>query len=254
MAVRLNGPSHVLTNRSETKFHLFDQMSNSGHKLPLAHTLSIDMVAAVASAALTSPFITIIDKAIFSNASGKEPLLASVRSSVRVLLSSPHKFFSNPSFLWIWGVYSGTYIIANQTESICKYLEQDWTLPKFATSSVTNISLSIAKDRYFTRVFGTGKERPVPYRSLTCYGARDSATILASFILPDHVSQGLQRNLGMTATTATIASQLVTPCAIQIFSTPLHLYGMDYYNYNTKTLSARAAFIRQEYFGTVAAR
>jgi hypothetical protein len=135
----------------------------------LSHLLLIDAIAAIASAALTSPFITIIDKAIFSNASGKEPLLSSAISSFKSLLRNPITFVRNPSFLWIWGVYSGTYIIANATETICKWNDTDYLFPKFITSSMANIGLSLCKDRYFTRVYGTGAERPVPMRSYLWY-------------------------------------------------------------------------------------
>lgn len=151
-------------------------------------------------------------------------------------------------------MYSGTYIVANCTESIFKHLEQPFTFPKFITSSAANISLSLAKDRYFTRAFGKGDIRPVPPRSLLCYGARDSATILASFVLPSHLAGILERQAGLSNSSASVLSQLTTPCAIQLFSTPLHLYGMDYYNNSAHTLRQRFDFIKREYTKTVIAR
>jgi hypothetical protein len=75
-----------------------------GAPRPLQETLISDIVAAVVSAGSVTPFITIIDKAIFSNASGKQKMLDSLRHSVNHAASHPIKFIKSPSFLWIWGV------------------------------------------------------------------------------------------------------------------------------------------------------
>lgn len=220
----------------------------------LSKTLLIDTFAAISSAATTSPFIAIIDKAIFSNASGKETLVNSAKSSFKTLVFSPRSFLSNPTFLWIWFVYSGTYIVANCTESIWSHFGKSYTFPKFVTSSAANISLSLAKDRYFTRAFGKGDIRPVPMRSLICYGGRDSATILASFVLPSHLATVFVKQTGLSESAASVLAQLTTPCAIQLLSTPLHLYGMDYYNNSANTIHQRYQFIKREYTKTVLAR
>lgn len=220
----------------------------------LIYTLGIDIIAAIASAATTSPAISIIDKAIFSNASGKEPLMKSLLNSLKKMTSSPKLFFTSPSFLWIWGVYSGTYIIANTTESIFDYLERSSTFPKFISSSAANVSLSLAKDQYFTKAFGKGNERAVPFRSIGLYGTRDCMTIFASFVAPVHVSSFLSDHLAVQSGYADVLATLITPCAIQFLSTPLHLYGMDYYNNQTSSITSRIAFIKREYSKTVAAR
>ena len=223
-------------------------------KRPLLDTIKIDVFAAVASAACTSPFISIIDKAIFSNASGKEKLTASLSNGFKMLLTQPVNFAKNPSFLWIWFVYSGTYIVANSTESIFKHQKKDYILPKFIASSVANVSLSLAKDNYFTRAYGNGQARKVPLSSISLYGIRDSSTILASFILPPKVAGQLHNRFGLSSKSSTVISQLATPCLMQLGSTPLHLLGMDLYNHKDKSPSDRIKFIRREYWGTVGAR
>jgi hypothetical protein len=227
--------------------------NESSKKYSLQRKLGVDIISAISSSALVAPAISIIDQAIFSNASGKQTMIESITSSAKLLVLSPHRFLRQPQFLWIWGVYSGTYIVANCAETISKNFGIDYALPKFITSSIANISLSLAKDGYYTKKFGTVSKGPVPKISYACYAARDSSTILASFILPKYASKYLQ-DKGVGSKTADVSSQLLTPCIVQFASTPLHLYGMDMYNNPSHTTTDRFQFIKREYGKTVSAR
>ncbi|KAJ3048301.1 hypothetical protein HK102_012726, partial [Quaeritorhiza haematococci] len=152
-------------------------------------------------------------------------------------------------------VYSGTYIVANATQSICDWNGWDWFYPKFVTTSIANVSFSVAKDLYFTRSFGKGNvSHSVPLRSYGLYTARDSLTIFASFNLPPMVSSKLNQYGGVPMPQAELAAQLITPCAIQLVSTPMHLLGMNLYNEPKATIAERAGFMRREYVKTTAAR
>jgi hypothetical protein len=77
-------------------------------KVELAPKLGLEWTCAVSSALLVAPFISIIDKAIFSNASGRQKLTASLAEGFKTMAVKPAYFFRQPSFLLIWGVYSGT--------------------------------------------------------------------------------------------------------------------------------------------------
>jgi len=230
-----------------------DVNNNTGKSKSLPKRLFVDFLSATVSAGLVAPIISIIDTAIFSNASGKEKLVSSIISSSKRLVFSPIQFVRNPAHLWIFFVYSGTYIIANTTQTLCDHTHTPWEFPKFITSSFANVSLSLAKDGYYTRTFGKGIIKPVPLQSYLLYGTRDSLTILASFILPPHISKLLQKE-GIGQVRADILSQLVTPCAMQIFSTPLHLLGMDIYNAPQNNFKQRVEFIQREYVKTAIAR
>lgn len=63
-----------------------------------------------------APAISIVDKAIVSNASGVEPLVPCLLNGIKTLFTNPVYFIKQPSFLLIWGVYGGTYVIANSIE------------------------------------------------------------------------------------------------------------------------------------------
>lgn len=65
---------------------------------------------------LTAPAISIVDKAIVSNASGVEPLVPCLINGIKTFFTNPVYFVKQPSFLLIWGVYGGTYIVANSIE------------------------------------------------------------------------------------------------------------------------------------------
>lgn len=79
-------------------------------------------------------------------------------------------------------------------------------------------------------------------------------TIFASFNLPPMVSSVLSSQFGISKLYADVSAQLISPCAIQALSTPLHLLGMDLYNQPVSTTATRVSFIQREYLATTAAR
>lgn len=188
---------------------------------PLLMRVAVESSSAVISAFTVAPLISIVDKAIVSNASGKEPLVQCLFNGCKSLVTNPVYFFRQPSFLFIWGVYSGTYIVANSVEAICERNQRSSFYPKFVASSMANVSLSVLKDKAFARMFGVGDPKPFPTISLALFAVRDSMTILASFSLPNIISSALQKQYGWTESGAYNTAQLVTPVSIQILSTPL---------------------------------
>lgn len=221
---------------------------------PLPLVYAYEAGAALASTVVVAPFIAIVDKAIFSNASGKEPLVQSIQNSVREVVMHPVKFLRSPSFWWIWLVYGGTYTIANWTTVTCERTHQDPAMPKFAASSTANVSLSLAKDRAFSRMYGVVDPKPVPTASLGLFAARDSMSILASFTLPTKIAHYLERNYGWDLHLADTCAQLTVPLVAQIFSTPLHLLGMDLYNRPGVNSAERWQNVGKEYVKTTLAR
>jgi hypothetical protein len=188
---------------------------------PLAMRMGVESLAAIVSAVCVSPAVSIVDKAIVSNASGREALLPCLINGVKAFLSNPIYFLKQPSFLLIWGVYGGTYTVANNIEALCERNQQKPMYPKFIGSSCANITLSVLKDKAFARMFGVGDTRPLPLRSYFLFGARDSMTILASFTLPPLIANKLVESHHWNRTTADTFAQLVTPVSMQILSTPL---------------------------------
>eukprot|EP01039_Chlorochromonas_danica_P001090 gene1090-1180_t len=221
---------------------------------PLFMRMTVEAIAATISAFSVAPAISIVDKAIVSNASGLEPLVPSLINGVKTLVTNPIYFLKQPSFLLILGVYSGTYIVANNIEALCERSKTSPFYPKFVGGSVANVTLSVLKDKAFARMFGKGDPRPMAFSSLGLFGTRDSMTILASFSLPGIISARLQSDYKVEKLMADTSSQLITPVAMQILSTPLHLLGLDIYNRPTAGSSDRVEFIKKEYIKTTLAR
>lgn len=211
----------------------------------------VDATSAFASAFCVAPFIAIGDQAIVENASGRMRLIDSVASSLRLLFFRPHKFLARPAFLLLLGVYGGTYLAANTVTTVCD--RKQATLPqretsKFVFVSLINLTLNISKDRIFSRLFGQGNPRPVPFQSIAAFSLRDSMTVLTSFNLAPALGEALGGPLGRTA------SALFCPLAIQFVSAPVHLYGLDVYNRRTLPMRERVPFVIAEYWKTSMAR
>jgi len=104
-----------------------------------------------------------------------------------------------------------------------------------------------------------GPPRPVPLPSYVLFAIRDCLTIFASFnvppllgpILSAQVSEEWNKKLS-----GATAAQFLAPAGIQLFSTPLHLLGLDLYNRNGKevTWSDRLKIVKKNWAVSSAAR
>lgn len=73
----------------------------------------------------------------------------------------------------------------------------------------------------------------MPLPTFALFTVRDCLTIFASFNLPPLFAPHIAQHMGSEAQkwmSAASVAQFVTPAAVQIFSTPLHLLGLDLYN------------------------
>ncbi|KAF1980158.1 hypothetical protein BU23DRAFT_576218 [Bimuria novae-zelandiae CBS 107.79] len=208
------------------------------HKLGLR--IGVDAMAAGAAGVLVAPIITMIDKGIIENASGRNTLGESLKNSAKELLLRPHRFLGSKPFALIFSLYFGTYLTANSIDTATSVLHSTPLssttagTPKFLATSTANLALCLYKDNRFTQLFGsTGPTRPVPLSTFALFTVRDCLTIFASFNLPPllapslsrHMSEEVQKYVG-----AASVAQFLTPAAVQVFSTPLHLLGLDLYN------------------------
>lgn len=176
------------------------------------------------------------------NASGRSPLLTSLRTSLTTLLFHPRSMLLSKPFALIFGLYGGTYLTANALDTATSTLRPE--LPpthvtsgtaKFAASSAANIGLCIYKDQVFVRLFGPPDvtPRPVTLPSYLLFAARDCMTIFASFNLPPLLGPALTAKLSpemQKHISGQTMAQFAAPAAVQVLSTPMHLLGLDIYN------------------------
>ena len=133
-----------------------------------------EIVCGLVSGAAVAPLVSVVDEAIFSNASGKATVMQSLKASFSKMLREPGAFVRSPTFLWIWAVYGSTYAVSNSIERVLldggTPKSEVATSPiKFLGTSGTNIGMSVLKDRAFTKMFGVTSPRPIPPLSLVCF-------------------------------------------------------------------------------------
>ena len=182
-------------------------------------------------------------------------MTASVRDSLRNMVTKPATFVRSPAFLLLWGVYGGTYVAVNLATTVCdktNATDHQRHMVKFVGVSSVNLGLNVSKDRIFATMFGAGTPRPVPMTSIGAFALRDSMTVFASFNLAPVVAESLA---GAEVAGARTIAQLCCPVAMQWFSAPLHLLGLNFYNQPmVSSSSERVQFIQKEYLTTALAR
>lgn len=95
----------------------------------------------------------------------------------------------------------------------------------------------------------------VPKASYALFALRDSMTIFASFNLPPLIAPLLPLSTeAEKPISRASAAQFLAPAAIQIFSTPLHLWGLDLYNRPGVGVRQRVARVVRDWGGSTVAR
>jgi len=163
-------------------------------------------------------------------------------------------------------VYGGTYVSANTLDTLSSTVQNKPAsnvtsgTTKFAVSSTANIGLCLFKDQAFARMFGTGgPPRPVPLPSYALFTLRDCLTIFASFNLPPLLGPMITKNMSeeiQKSLSGQTIAQFLAPATVQLFSTPMHLLGLDLYNRggNNVTWGDRWAIIKKNWGVSAAAR
>ncbi|KAI0021632.1 hypothetical protein F4780DRAFT_737121 [Xylariomycetidae sp. FL0641] len=203
--------------------------------------LAADLTSAACAASMVAPLISIIDRSIMENASGRRSLGESLRSSFRALALRPRGMLLSKPVALIFMLYGGTYLTANGLDTAASTLRAQPAAAvttgtaKFAASSAANVGLCIFKDQVYVKLFGPtgGPPRPVPLPSYLLFTARDCLTIFASFNVPPLLGPVLDARLGENVrkhVAGATAAQFAAPAAVQLISTPVHLLGLDMYN------------------------
>ncbi|KAM0432863.1 hypothetical protein ACHAPT_004565 [Fusarium lateritium] len=200
-----------------------------------------DAASAASAASLVAPLIAIIDRSIMENASGRNTLAASIKSSLRTLLLRPHTLLLSKPTALIFCLYGGTYLTANAVDTASSTVSNRPAssvtagTTKFAASSAANIGVCIYKDQVFVRLFGPPGVTPraVPMASYGLFALRDCLTIFASFNVPPLLGPYLDQRFTdevKKRVSGLYAAQFMAPAMVQFISTPMHLLGLDLYN------------------------
>ncbi|KAI8949051.1 hypothetical protein F4801DRAFT_426760 [Xylaria longipes] len=264
----LDTKSPVMDPTKQQAVETPSKLSQQWNTKNLGARLGADAVSAACAASMIAPVISIIDRSIMENTSGRSTLAESLKTSLRTLFSRPHTvIFSRPVAL-IFMLYGGTYLTANTLDTASSTMRGKPATyvssgtAKFAASSTANVGLCIYKDQVYAKLFGPGgPPRPVALPTYALFTLRDCLTIFASFNVPPllgpAISERLSAEMRQRVRGETIA-QFAAPAAVQLFSTPIHLLGLDLYNRPTAagsvTLADRWALIRKNWLISCAAR
>eukprot|EP00667_Euglena_gracilis_P011227 EG_transcript_11456 len=244
------------------------------------HPYLADVGAAVCAAALVSPLVTMVDRAVIENASGRCNVWTSMRNTLKTIVFSPHRFVARPEFLLVTGVYCVTYGTANAVDTRGKRqaearermrhtkaetthrLPVPMALTQHASPAVVqllcttaaNMASSMTKDSILAKMFGSGPPRRFPLASFGAFMGRDITTIAAGFTIPGPLAQTLQQHTPWSRQTCEVSAQLMCPVALQLICTPMHLLGLDFYNHTGITMRERALGIAAQYRQVVLVR
>ena len=200
--------------------------------------------------------VTVFDRSViqFANGSAKSLSRALGKGFLEVL-RSPLACMMGKDNLAVFSVYGATYIAKNSAEITSNHYGVDKFWPVFFASTLVNSSMGLMKDRFLATMFGKGPSGAFPLTSYVSFLARDSVIVGASFNGPSIVSPWLQHATGKSAEVCDVVAQLGCPAAAQIFGTPLHMLGLDFYNRPSNiSLSTRAASAMKSSVGPIGAR
>lgn len=172
----------------------------------------------------------------------------------------PGRLIKSLPFKLMLLLYSGTYLTANVLDTGLEHAQHmsagstASVAAKLGIVSAVNVGLSLYKDSQFARTFGRISARALPVASYIPFIARDGLTIYGTFNLPQILAPSFPAIMD-NFTDRQLVAQIVTPAAMQILATPLHLIGLDIYNRPGRMLwQSRARRVRANWLPATVAR
>jgi len=220
----------------------------------IARRVALDWGAGIMAAFTASPIIMAVDKAVVEGTSGSKGVFQSFFGTLKDSIKNPIALIKSREFLWIFGVYATTYMAANSIDSVCKIMQMSDVIPKLIGVTAVNMTMSILKDRAFALAFGRAVSHKVPMISYGLWLFRDVLTMGAAFVIPSRASKYLQDNHGMEKGAADKVSLVSFPILFQVFLAPVHMLGIDFFNFKERAFKERIDFLKPKYISTVGIR
>ena len=176
---------------------------------------------------LISPVMMVMDTAIIKSQFEKIPIRKSYHQTFYGYWNKTIRW--QRPFMIMNSVYFSTYATANLTELYCsKHHDADNRWLTFFLTSIVNILGITYKDRSYIRMF-EHKVLNIPCRSYLLFGLRDSLTIGSTFVVKKDLVQYLHHDHHISYPVADFVSSFSLPIVAQLFSSPIHILSMDYY-------------------------
>ncbi|KAJ5600610.1 hypothetical protein N7450_001677 [Penicillium hetheringtonii] len=210
--------------------------------------VTADVGAAIASATLVAPAVTIIDRALVEKSLLNQSLIRGLRNHAVSAFKHPARFVFQVPFGIIWALYASTFTVANGTDTIGNAMNASSTgMMTFITTTAINVPLGVWKDMRFAKIFGTQaapvaaagavdvarpaivQNRAVARTATAIFLLRDSVTIFGSFTLAPKLSEAIPDSMATHPRAKPVITQMTVPVLTQLVASPLHLLGLDLY-------------------------
>mmetsp|Transcript_13929 Transcript_13929/g.32459 ORF Transcript_13929/g.32459 Transcript_13929/m.32459 type:complete len:287 (-) Transcript_13929:298-1158(-) len=193
--------------------------------------LGADVLAAAAAASIVAPTVAAIDKAVAESSADPKKLWPSFFATGRQICTKPHVFVRSPAFLWITGLYTGTYAAVNIMSSYEERCGERCPTTKSTVVVGVNGTLAMMKDRALAVLASGRSPAPLPSLAVGAWLGRDAIGMTACFVLPEYVGELLAKWPGLTLSQqATNVAQMTVPLMAQPAVSPFHLLGYLAYN------------------------
>ena len=189
-----------------------------------------------------------VDKAVVEASAGHCGLGTAMFNGIKTIITRPHHLIKQPALWMVAGVYGVTYATANLIDTTCERLldrqkESSATLhgaAKLVGTTAVNMTASVTKDVAFARMYGAATAGgPMPKATIGFFAARDVLTIGAAFTVPKLLASVLISSGSVDEKYAGETAQLISPIAMQVFCSPLHLMALHCYNVRQATPTQR---------------
>lgn len=201
---------------------------------------------------MISPVMMVMDTAIIKSQFEHIPIRQSYRDTFQGYLTG--KIHWRKPLRVMNSVYFTTYATANLTELYSSSQNHtDNRFLVFSLTSIVNILGIIYKDRSYLKMFEK-KVLEIPYKSYFLFAVRDSLTIGSTFVMKKDLVHHLHDQHNISYPIADFLSSFTLPIMAQLFSTPLHILSMDYYQRPIVSPSERVIRIGQLYSSICAGR
>lgn len=208
--------------------------------------IGLETFVAFVSAGVVTPIVATVDVAVVENAAGKNTLRQSILRSIKSIFGSPGVYLRSFEFRWISGIYLSTYAANNLVEYFCGLRGSSTVVPKLVFVTLANMLTTMLKDAAFAPRFGGKAGESVGLPTHFVWTVRNVLTMAAAFELPVLIARKL-RSLGLSSGFSTNFSQFLAPVLAQLILTPIHLLGLDLFNFPKDAWALRALRIQKLY-------
>ncbi|EPR58675.1 hypothetical protein TGPRC2_216660 [Toxoplasma gondii TgCatPRC2] len=188
----------------------------------VSQQLGVDAAAACLASFGVSPFVTVIDRSIVQGAAGRRRLWDAIGSGLRDLAVRPLHVLSGRDFRIVFGVYAGTYFVANSAATLGRELllpEATAELFKFLSTTAANMYLCIRKDIIFAQLFGAANASPSASSPSPCHGVAGRGASAVGAV--ENAVKATSRKFPMVSTLLFVSRDALTIAAS--FNAPAYL-------------------------------